>query len=186
MTEEELFEEQERDEEERDILASVQEKSQIATDPSEVYTEQYQIAKSKLLTSDFKNIVLELIYNSTLTYSCKSALTYVVNYGFDKNSVLAKTTDIDMKKIDFEIALNTAKLAYKKTDVYNPELPVIEETIKRAYYDFSSRSKDGWERGLQNVQQVSSDTTITRKEIGKDGKPIEKKRGFNFLNPFGG
>lgn len=184
MTEEDLYSDVEDDE--RDLLEDVRERSRIATDPSELYTEQYQIAKSKLLTSDFKDIVLELIYNSTLTYSCKSSLTYVVNYGFDKNSVLAKTVDIDMKKLDFEIALNTAKLAYKKTDVYNPELPVIEETIKRAYYDFSSRSRDGWERSLQNVQQVSSDTTITRRETDKDGKPVVKKRGFNILNPFGG
>jgi hypothetical protein len=179
-----MYSDEEDDQElDRDLSTAerINESMRFSTDPIQMFKEEQFIAKSKLMFSDYKDIILKMIAESTLTESCKESLSYCIFYGFDKSAVLAKTKDIDIKRLKFEIALNTAKLGYKKTDVRNPQLPIIEETIRQAFDDYSSRSEGGWERTLQNSQQIISDTTI-RRDTPKTS-PIEqrqKKRGFNF------
>jgi hypothetical protein len=148
------------------------------TDPSEIFREESYVAKARLLTSDYRDILLDIIDKESFSLQTKLALSNIIYSGFDKNVVLAKNKDIDIRKLEFEIALNLARLSYKKTDTLNPALSNIENTIKNHFNDFVSRSSEGWERGLQNKSEISTEQKINQNVT--QNKSSEKKKGFNF------
>jgi hypothetical protein len=77
---------------------------------------------------------------------CVNAFFKILTSGFDKNAILARNKNIEVRKIDFEIALNLMVIECLESDTQNPAFLTFRENIKQTFVDFISRSENAAER----------------------------------------
>jgi hypothetical protein len=106
---------------------------------------------------------------------------------FDKNVVLANNTDIELRILRFEEALNKTKLSYSRPDVMNPAIVYMHENIRQNFRDFVSRSIGMGERRMQGERKVIQGVYNVPQSEQSGGMQPQRKHGFNILGKiFGG
>jgi len=73
--------------------------------------------------------------------------------------VYAKTKNLALEEIETEIVLAQARFGFHPADVDNPSLSNILNMLRKLYRRFISRSENGWERELDNRQEMHSTST---------------------------
>ena len=136
--------------------------------------------KARLIETDYLPALVEAAWKAPLTMSAKKALSTIFLGLFEKSVVLAREKDIDVSLWEAEIMVLSATQSFTSYDLDRPELQVIINSALEHYKKFISRSKDGWERELQNRIETSNKTENVQRIVA----PKPPKRGF--LSIFGG
>ena len=136
--------------------------------------------KARLIETDYLPALVEAVWKSPLTMSAKKTLSTIFLGLFEKSVVLAREKDLDVSLWEAEIMMLSATQSFTSYDLDRPELQVIINSALEHYKKFISRSKDGWERELQNKIETSSKTENVQRIVA----PKPPKRGF--LSIFGG
>ena len=152
-----------------------------------IYESEEIIQKAKMLESEYVDKVIYLIEQESLSRRAKIALASLVYMAFDKNVVLANNTDIELRILRFEEALNKTKLSYSRPDVMNPALVYMHENIRQNFRDFVSRSIGMGERRMQGERKVIQGVYNVPQSEQSGGMQPQRKHGFNILGKiFGG
>lgn len=138
---------------------------------SREYSEAHYKFISTLIESESARKFFEQIAATDFSHQCVNAFYKILTSGFDKNAILASNANIDMRKIDFEIALNLMVLECHESDISNPAFLTFRENILQTFVDFISRSKNADER----KRLLRSEYGVTQDE---SNKPKEEKTGF--------
>lgn len=136
--------------------------------------------KARLIETDYLPALVEAAWKSPLTMSAKKTLSTIFLGLFEKSVVLAREKDLDVSLWEAEIMMLSATQSFTSYDLDRPELQVIINSALEHYKKFISRSKDGWERELQNKIETSSKTENVQRIVA----PKPPKRGFASI--FGG
>ena len=136
--------------------------------------------KARLIETDYLPALVEAVWKSPLTMSAKKTLSTIFLGLFEKSVVLAREKDLDVSLWEAEIMVLSATQSFTSYDLDRPELQVIINSALEHYKKFISRSKDGWERELQNKIETSSKTENVQRIVA----PKPPKRGFASI--FGG
>lgn len=136
--------------------------------------------KARLIETDYLPALVEAVWKSPLTMSAKKTLSTIFLGLFEKSVVLAREKDIDVSLWEAEIMMLSATQSFTSYDLDRPELQVVINSALEHYKKFISRSKDGWERELQNRIETSNKTENVQRIVA----PKPPKRGF--LSIFGG
>ena len=136
--------------------------------------------KARLIETDYLPALVEAVWKSPLTMSAKKTLSTIFLGLFEKSVVLAREKDLDVSLWEAEIVMLSATQSFTSYDLDRPELQVIINSALEHYKKFISRSKDGWERELQNKIETSSKTENVQRIVA----PKPPKRGFASI--FGG
>ena len=136
--------------------------------------------KARLIETDYLPALVEAAWKAPLTMSAKKTLSTIFLGLFEKSVVLAREKDIDVSLWEAEIMVLSATQSFTSYDLNRPELQVIINSALEHYKKFISRSKDGWERELQNRIETSNKTENVQRIVA----PKPPKRGF--LSIFGG
>lgn len=136
--------------------------------------------KARLIETDYLPALVEAVWKSPLTMSAKKTLSTIFLGLFEKSVVLAREKDLDVSLWEAEIMMLSATQSFTSYDLDRPELQVIINSALEHYKKFISRSKDGWERELQNKIETSSKTENVQRIVA----PKPPKRGFASI--FGG
>ena len=136
--------------------------------------------KARLIETDYLPALVEATWKSPLTMSAKKTLSTIFLGLFEKSVVLAREKDLDVSLWEAEIMMLSATQSFTSYDLDRPELQVIINSALEHYKKFISRSKDGWERELQNRIETSNKTENVQRIVA----PKPPKRGF--LSIFGG
>ena len=136
--------------------------------------------KARLIETDYLPALVEAAWKAPLTMSAKKTLSTIFLGLFEKSVVLAREKDIDVSLWEAEIMVLSATQSFTSYDLDRPELQVIINSALEHYKKFISRSKDGWERELQNRIETSNKTENVQRIVA----PKPPKRGF--LSIFGG
>ena len=126
------------------------ERGGTAKDAQRLYAGEGQIAKARLVASDYKNAALEIIDRAPFSLRAKLALANIVHMAFDQNVILARNDNLELRKLRLKLAMNYARLSMTKPDVLHPMLPLLEETIYQHFCDYVSASIGGGERKDQH------------------------------------
>jgi hypothetical protein len=157
----------------------------IPQTPENLYLGEYVLHKARLADSlsDYLVTLIAKINDMSLTLQCKNELAVLISGAFDKTNVLAKIENPVIPIIDFELALNKAKMGFTIWDINQPELVTTITMIRNAYALFISRAKGGWEAQQQHRLQFHTEShqNITTGPSQQPG--MQKKRGFRL--PFG-
>jgi hypothetical protein len=130
--------------------------------------------KAKIISSEYKASIIQLITQYDFTQACKIQLTDIVNVSFDPNVMLARNPEIESRKARLLIELNLAVAAYSESDIQNPGLLNVEQRIYDAFCDFVSPSIGGKERERITKQESVSHQSYA----GLPGQETAQKRGF--------
>lgn len=136
--------------------------------------------KARLIETDYLPALVEAVWKSPLTMSAKKTLSTIFLGLFEKSVVLAREKDLDVSLWEAEIMMLSATQSFTSYDLDRPELQVVINSALEHYKKFISRSKDGWERELQNKIETSSKTENVQRIVA----PKPPKRGFASI--FGG
>jgi len=136
--------------------------------------------KARLIETDYLPALVEAVWKSPLTMSAKKTLSTIFLGLFEKSVVLAREKDLDVSLWEAEIMMLSATQSFTSYDLDRPELQVIINSALEHYKKFISRSKDGWERELQNRIETSNKTENVQRIVA----PKPPKRGFASI--FGG
>lgn len=136
--------------------------------------------KARLIETDYLPALVESTWKAPLTMSAKKTLSTIFLGLFEKSVVLAREKDLDVSLWEAEIMMLSATQSFTSYDLDRPELQVILNSALEHYKKFISRSKDGWERELQNKIETSSKTENVQRIVA----PKPPKRGFASI--FGG
>jgi len=136
--------------------------------------------KARLIETDYLPALVEAVWKSPLTMSAKKTLSTIFLGLFEKSVVLAREKDLDVSLWEAEIMMLSATQSFTSYDLDRPELQVIINSALEHYKKFISRSKDGWERELQNKIETSNKTENVQRIVA----PKPPKRGFASI--FGG
>ena len=147
--------------------------SQVRADQR--YETEEHVHKASMMDVDYKYTLVSLVSEGSFSQRCKMALYALINMAFDKNSVLAFNSDIDLRMLRFEEAMNKTKLSFTRPDVMNPDVVYIMENLRQNFRDYISRSKDGGERRMQGERKQVV-TSEYRQSVQQDQ---QEKRGFN-------
>jgi hypothetical protein len=113
--------------------------------------------RAKIISSEYAGKCIELINKYDLSHSCKITLIDLVAANFDPNAVLARTENVSMRIIKFQVALIIAVTAMDFSDTSNPGLLNITQSMTDAFGDFISRSIGGKERdAITKIETHSS------------------------------
>ena len=120
------------------------------------------------------------IAQAGFSQQCVSAFFKILTSGFDKNAILARNKNIEVRKIDFEIALNLMVVECLESDTQNPAFLTFRENIKQTFVDFISRSENASERDklLKQEYGIMNDERNQRQGQQQQG-------GMNPLQRFG-
>ncbi len=121
------------------------------------------------------------ITQAGFSQQCVSAFFKILTSGFDKNAILARNKNIEIRKIDFEIALNLMVVECLESDTQNPAFLTFRENIKQTFVDFISRSEGASERDklLRQEYGIMNDDRQQRQQQQQQGG------GMNPLQRFG-
>lgn len=111
---------------------------------------------------------------------CVKAFFKILTSGFDKNAILARNKNIDIRKIDFEIALNLMVVECLESDTQNPAFLTFRENIKQTFIDFISRSENASERDKLLKQEYG---IVNDERQHQNSQP--QQGGMNPLQRFG-
>ena len=135
-----------------------------------LYESEEIVQKGKMLESDFFEKFVILVDNESLSKRAKIALISVAAMAFDKNAMLANNTDIEMRCLRLEEALNKAKLSYSRPDVMNPAIVYLHENLRQHFRDFVSRSLNMGERRMQAEKRTVNENYMTGGEAPQPGQ----------------
>ncbi|MDD4483795.1 MAG: hypothetical protein PHD55_05460 [Methanoregula sp.] len=130
--------------------------------------------KARLIETDYLPALVEAIWKYPFTMGTKKTLSTIFLGLFEKSVVLAKEKDLDISLWEAEIMILSATQSFTAYDLDRPELQVIINSALEHYKKFISRSKDGWERELQNRIETSHRNENVQRVVG----PKPQKRGF--------
>ncbi len=136
--------------------------------------------KARLIETDYLPALVEATWKAPLTMSAKKTLSTIFLGLFEKSVVLAREKDLDVSLWEAEIMVLSATQSFTSYDLDRPELQVLLNSALEHYRKFISRSKDGWERELQNRIETSNKTENVQRIVA----PKPPKRGFASI--FGG
>jgi hypothetical protein len=142
------------------------------------FSEESYKFKGKIISSEFKEKIVDLINQYDFSQSCKISLTNIVNVSFDPNAMLARNDSVIPRMLQLEIELNIAKVAYDESDTQNPGLLNIEQTIIDAFSDFVSRSTGGKERDNITKQETTSHQSYSGIPSQQGENNEQPRRGF--------
>lgn len=118
----------------------------MARGGSREYSESHYKFLSTLIESESAKAFFKQIIDTDFSHQCVNEFYKVLTSGFDKNAILASNKNIEIRKIDFEIALNLMVLGCHESDIQNPAFLTFRENIRQTFIDFISRSQDAEER----------------------------------------
>ncbi len=130
--------------------------------------------KARLIETDYLPTLIDAVWKAPFTMSAKKSLCTIFCGLFEKSVVLAKERDLDISLWRAEILILTATQSFSAYDVDLPQLNIIINSALEHYGKFISRSKDGWERELQNRIETSHRNENVQRIVG----PKPQKRGF--------
>lgn len=121
------------------------------------------------------------ISNTDFSAQCINAFFKVLTSGFDKSAILARNTErqLEMRIIDFQIALNLMVVECHESDTQNPAFLTFRENILQTFKDFISRSRNAAER----EQLLRQEYGMTQTEQKPTGTPVQSPS--NPLQRFG-
>lgn len=101
----------------------------------------YQFLTQLIESKSAREIFLK-VTQSAFSAQCINAFYKLITAQFDKNTMLAKNnqTQIKMRCLDFDIALNLLVLECHESDIQNPEFLTTCENLRHMFKDFVSRS----------------------------------------------
>lgn len=134
------------------------------------------IYKARLIETDYLPGIMDAIWSAPLTKQTKTSLSTLFLALFEKNSVLARETDLDVSLMLAEVQIRTAQQGYTAHDLDQPQINTIINAGLEHYRKFISRSKNGWERELQN----KIETSHRHESVQRIVAPRPEKRGFLF------
>jgi len=110
--------------------------------PSSGYSEAHYRFLNELIESKTARDFFVQISNTDFSAQCVNGFYKVLTSGFDKNAMLAKNDKpgIQMRILEFEIALNLMVVECHESDIQNPAFLTFLENIRQAFRDFVSRS----------------------------------------------
>lgn len=132
---------------------------------SREYSESHYRFLSTLIESESAKAFFKQIVETDFSHQCVNAFYKVLTSGFDKNAILAANKNLEIRIIDFKIALNLMVLECHESDIQNPAFLTFKENILQTFTDFISRSQDAEER--KRLLMTEYGTTIR----GDQGKP---------------
>ena len=146
--------------------------------PESLYLGEYVLHKARLADSlsDYLVTLIRTIDGMSLSLQCKNELAVLISGAFDKTNVLAKIENVTIPILDFELALNKAKMGYTINDINEPELMTVLSMLRNAYALFISRAQGGWEAKQQHKLTFHHETEQRIGQISPE-QP-RKKRGF--------
>lgn len=133
--------------------------------------------RARIISSEYAQRCMDLINALDVSQSCKITLAEIVSVNFDSNAVLSRTDNLNIRKLQLQVALNVAHTAYDASDTQNPGLLNVQQAITDAFGDFISRSFMGKER-----DQIGRSETISHQSYsGLPAQPgqQEPQRGFS-------
>lgn len=153
---------------------------QFSPAPSSGFSEAHYVFLNQLLESATARDFFRQITMTDFSAQCVNAFYKVLTSGFDKNAVLAKNSpsQIQMRILDFDIALNLMVVECHESDIQNPAFLTFKENIKQAFRDFINRSQTERDQllrqefGIQPSQpqpQQPSSGNIVQQAAGKIG-----------------
>jgi len=179
LAEEELNEAEQMEE---DFITNYQDDDEEYQVDEQYMTEEFR-HKFYLARTAFKEDVRKHTQNSLISEKAKNALYLLVDTHFSPTAVLANLSDLRLAVIDLEIAIVEWRLSCNRTDILQPEFPLLTTLLVNHYELYTSRAI-GKER-----ERMLEAKSITEKHLGvtpqsrlKGEKP---KRGF-FNRMFGG
>lgn len=144
----------------------------------------YSAEHYKFLNEIIESKAAREFYNQIMTagfsHQCVNAFFKILTSGFDKNAILARNKNIEVRKIDFEIALNLMVVECLESDTQNPAFLTFRENIKQTFVDFISRSENAAERDKLLKQEYG----IVSDERQQQKQPPQQN-GMNPLQRFG-
>ena len=146
-----------------------------------IFETEEAIQKGKMLESDFFEKFVILVDNESLSQRAKLALISVAAMAFDKNAMLANNTDIEMRCLRLEEALNKAKLSYSRPDVMNPAIVYLHENLRQHFRDFVSRSLNMGERRMQAEKRTINESYVSPGEAPQYGGNQQSQRKHGAL-----
>jgi hypothetical protein len=145
----------------------IQQIPEMARMGSREYSESHYKFLSTLIESESARTFFKQIAETDFSHQCVNAFYKVLTSGFDKNAILAMNDKIEIRKIDFDIALNLMVLECHESDIQNPAFLTFRENIRQTFVDFISRSRNAEER--KRLLRSEFGQTITEEQ--KQQKP---------------
>lgn len=132
-------------------------------DPAEMFgsdpSYNSAVQKAQFVHVKYIKHLTKHIDESTLFPDTKETLKMIVRGLFDPTEVYAKTKNLALEEIETEIVLAQARFGFHPSDVDNPSLSNILNMLRKLYRRFISRSENGWERELDNRNEMHSTST---------------------------
>ena len=113
---------------------------------SREFSESHYKFLSSLIESVSARSFFQQVIETDFSHQCILEFHKVLTSGFDKNAILARNAYVDMRILDFDIALNLMIFACHESDIQNPAFLTFQENIRQTFKDFVSRSQDAEER----------------------------------------
>jgi len=121
------------------------------------FSESHYKFLSTLIESESARRFFQQISDTDFSHQAILEFHKVLTSGFDKNAILARNADVDMRILDFEIALNLMIFGCHESDIQNPAFLTFQENIRQTFKDFVSRSQDAEERRRLLKQEFEHD-----------------------------
>lgn len=146
---------------------------------SREYSDAHYKFLTELIESKAARAFFTQIQNTDFSAQCVNAFYKILTSGFDQNAILAANTNVEMRKIDFEIALNLMVLECHESDLQNPAFLTYRENIKQTFNDFISRSRNAEERKrlLRQEYSVTDDTKVQQSPAQVQEKSVLRRFG---------
>lgn len=143
------------------------------------YSEAHYRFLNEIIESKAAREFYTQIMAAGFSQQCVNAFFKILTSGFDKNAILARNKNIEVRKIDFEIALNLMVVECLESDTQNPAFLTFRENIKQTFVDFISRSENAAERDKLLRQEYGFDRDESQKQ------PPQQQTSMNPLQRFG-
>ena len=134
------------------------------------FSESHYAFLSSLIESKSARELFEDIAQTDFSHQCILEFGSLLKTAFDKNAMLARNDNLQIRIIDFELMLNFMVIPCHESDISNPKFLTFQENIRQMFKDFVSRSEFGDERA-RLLKQEYQYTTPTNQPQQQSGQP---------------
>lgn len=134
--------------------------------------------KAKIISSQYKEYLEPLVESYDFSQQCKIAMKNIINACFDPNAMLARNDSIEMRVMMLEVELNLVVVAMDESDVQNPGLLTITNTIIDAFKDFISPSLGGRVRDRITIDESEHHASYSGLPPNPGMEQQGQQRGF--------
>ena len=144
------------------------------------FSESHYQFLSSLIESESARRFFQQVTDTDFSHQCILEFHKVLTSGFDKNAILARNDSVDIRILDFDIALNLMIFGCHESDIQNPAFLTFQENIRQTFRDFVSRSQDAEERRrlLKQEYDVHYPTPPQQPQQSQPPQQPQQKRGF--------